>query len=431
MDLLAVSNSNDMNANDMKVNDMKPSICLLLLTVTGILTGCTDIDQENPYANRLHRLQVTAVYPEGYTEHLREGVTVQLADIDRGHAYKTETDKHGVAQFTLAQGIYRVQISDKNGPDIFNGSVDQVRLTGSDLSLTLPLTHSKAGTIIIKEIYCGGCTKLPQEGNYQSDKYIILHNNDSEVQYLDSLCFGSLDPYNSQATNVWVTQDEATGATLFPPFSPIAQCIWQFGGTGKTFPLQPGEDAVIAINGAVDHAAHYPQSVNLNKPGYFVCYNHVYFPNTQYHPAPGDQIAPDHYLNVVLKTGQANAYTFSIFSPATIIFKAKGTTIQEFVRQEGSVIQKPGSTAERVIAIPLDWVIDGTEVYYGGSSNNKKRISPSIDAGYVTQSATYDGRSMCRQVDEEATREAGYEILVDTNNSSTDFYEREKQSLHE
>ncbi len=29
------------------------------------------------------------------------------------------------------------------------------------------------------------------------------------------------------------------------------------------------------------------------------------------------------------------------------------------------------------------------------------------------------------------TQEAGYEVLVDTNNSSADFYEREKQSLHE
>ena len=43
---------------------------------------------------------------------------------------------------------------------------------------------------------------------------MILHNNTSETQYLDGLCFGSLDPYNSQATNVWVTQDESTGATI-------------------------------------------------------------------------------------------------------------------------------------------------------------------------------------------------------------------------
>ena len=71
------------------------------------------------------------------------------------------------------------------------------------------------------------------------------------------------------------------------------------------------------------------------------------------------------------------------------------------------------------------------EVYYGGSSSNKKRISPSIDAGYVTQSATYSGRSLYRHIDEEATQEAGYEVMADTNNSSTDFYERDKPSLHE
>ena len=150
-----------------------------------------------------------------------------------------------------------------------------------------------------------------------------------------------------------------------------------------------------------------------------------------YHPAPGDQISRDHYLDVVIKLGQANAYTFSIFSPATVIFKAQDTTIQEYVQQTGSVIQKPGSTVDQVIKIPLDWVIDGVEVYYGGSSSNKKRIAPSIDAGYVSQSALYDGRSLHRRVDEEASKEAGYEILEDTNNSSADFYEREQQSLHE
>lgn len=134
---------------------------------------------------------------------------------------------------------------------------------------------------------------------------------------------------------------------------------------------------------------------------------------------------------MVIKTGQANAYTFSVFSPATVIFKARNTTIQEFVNNENNVIQKPGSTIDRVVKIPNEWILDGVEIYYGGSSNNKKRLSPSIDAGYVTQSALYDGKTLFRRTDEEASNEAGYEILEDTNNSSNDFYEREKQSLHD
>lgn len=407
-------------------------LAYILLLMTFLTTGsCTDIDKDNPYDNQLYTLQVNAVYPDEYSDYLREGVTVKIEDIDRGNSYTSKTDKNGTVRFSLTKGIYRIQISDKAEQDIFNGLADKVKLVNGDLALNLPLVHSRSGDIVIKEIYCGGCTKLPFEGNYQSDKYMILHNNTSETQYLDGLCFGSLDPYNSQATNVWVTQDESTGATIFPDFLPVAQCVWQFGGTGQTFPLAPGEDAVVVICGAIDHAAQYPQSVNLNKPGYFVCYNPVYFWNTLYHPAPGDQITPDHYLNVVIKTGQANAYTFSVFSPATVLFKAKDTTIQDFVSQADNVIQKPGSTVDRIVKVPVDWVLDAVEIYYGGSSNNMKRMPPSVDAGYVTQSALYDGRTLYRHTDEEASREAGYEILEDTNNSSSDFYEREKQSLHE
>ena len=36
-----------------------------------------------------------------------------------------------------------------------------------------------------------------------------------------------------------------------------------------------------------------------------------------------------------------------------------------------------------------------------------------------------------RKVDESQSAASGYEVLMDTNNSMNDFYEREKQSLHE
>ena len=39
---------------------MKQFIYILLLTVTGIFAGCTDIDKENPYDNQLHSLQAVS-----------------------------------------------------------------------------------------------------------------------------------------------------------------------------------------------------------------------------------------------------------------------------------------------------------------------------------------------------------------------------------
>lgn len=394
-----------------------------------LAAACVDIKTTDPYQEGLNVLTVAAQWPEG--DFSREGASVLVEDINTGSRYAAMTDISGQASFRLPNGLYRVNLNGREDGNIFNGAADKVVLSGKDMTLSLRISVSKSGTIVIKEIYCGGCKKLPQEGNYQYDQYFILHNNDYKVQYLDGLCFGTLSPYNSTGSNPWVSKDSATGDTVYPEFLPIIQAVWQFPGDGDDFPLQPGEDAVICLKGAVDHAAQYPLSVNLNKPEYFVCYNNTYFPNTTNHPAPGDQISVDRYLNVVVKTGKANAYTLSISSPTLVIFRAEGVAIEDYVRRSDTIIPVPGSTVDNVVKVPYEWVVDAVEVFDGTSSTNSKRLAPSLDAGYVTQTDLYLGRSLMRNIDEQASENAGYEILQDTNNSLNDFYEREKQSLHE
>ncbi len=400
----------------------------ILLTIISV-AACMDMKTSDPYEGSLNVLTVTAQWPEG--DFTREGASVLVEDVNTGSRYMAVTDASGKAMFSLPNGLYRVNINGYSGSDIFNGAADKVVLSGNDLVLDLKISVSKAGTIVIKEIYCGGCRKLPLEGNYQYDQYFILHNNDYKVQYLDFLCFGTLSPYNSTGSSPWVSKDPVTGDSVFPDFLPVIQAVWQFPGDGDDFPLQPGEDAVVCLKGAVDHTLQYPLSVNLNKPGYFVCYNNTYFPNTTNHPAPGDRISVDRYLNVVVKTGKANAYTFSISSPTLVLFRSQDIRIEDYVRQSDSIIPVPGSTVDNVVKVPFDWVIDAVEVFDGTSSTNSKRLSPSLDAGYVVQTDLYLGRSLMRNVDEKASAVSGYEILVDTNNSLNDFYEREKQSLHE
>ena len=401
---------------------------LPLLAFSG---ACAPIEDSDPYSLAMNRLDITIVYPEGFESLYRDGVAVRINDPDKGSSYTVYTDRTGHAEATLANGIYRISVSDRTEEFVFNGAADRINLVNTDRQVTVGLKKSVSSDIVFKEIYNGGCPAYPLEGNYQSDKYVILHNNTSEVQYLDGLCFGTADPYNSQGTNVWVKYDQITGEALYPDYVPIVQVIWQFPGEGTDFPLQPGEDAVVVCCGAIDHTVQYPLSVNLDKENYFVCYNNVYFPNTRYHPAPGPNISPDRYLEVVLKMGQANAFTFSVFSPAPVIFRAEGMTIREFLNSEGAVIQKPGSTVDRIACIPIDWIIDGVDVFYGGSSNNVKRLQTQIDAGYVTLSENYLGHSLFRNTDEEASSALGFEVLMDTNNSSVDFHEREQQSLYE
>ena len=386
--------------------------------------SCADIRHVNPYKEGLHVLTVSPDWPESGLE--RSGAEVRVEDMNTGSRYVSQTDADGKAAFSLPSGLYRVTLSGRDGSNVFNASADKVVVSGEDFTLDLNLSISKAGSIVIKELYCGGCKKLPLEGDYQADQYFILHNNAYQVQYLDGICLGTLSPYNSTGANPWVSEKGQ-----LPEFIPIIQAVWQFPGDGDDFPLQPGEDAVVCLRGAIDHAAQYPLSVNLNRPDYFVCYNSTYFNNTAYHPAPGNLISQDRYLDVVIKTGKANAYTMSLSSPAVVIFRAEGITIQDYVLIPENVTPVPGSAVDNVVKVPYEWVLDAMEVFDGRSANNQKRLSASVDAGYVSLSDTFLGHTLMRRVDEEATAQAGYEILADTNNSLNDFYETEKQSLHE
>lgn len=400
---------------------MQIKVLTRLAALVLLLPACMELGA--PYEGSLNRLSVTAVYPEGFQP--RVGAAVTVENVAGEGVYKLLTDASGCVATMIPDGIYRIAVHDRDGSSVFNGTLDKVVVSDEDISVTLPLVYSKAGSLVIKELYCGGCSKVPEEGTYQSDQYMILHNNDSEPYMLDGLCLGTLSPYNSNSANPWSGADGS-----LPDFLPIIQAVWRIGGTGESFPLGPGEDAVICLRGAIDHSAQYPMSVNLNQPGYFVCYNPVYFPNTLYHPVPGGNIDEAHYLEVVIKTGQANAYTVSINSPAMVIFRPEDVDIYAFVQQADNLVQVPGSTVDRVVAVPLDWVVDALEVFNGGSSDNRKRLPVSLDAGYVTLSETFKGRTLMRRTDDEASASAGYEVLLDTNNSTEDFYERETQSLH-
>ena len=396
---------------------------IIILTAAALLlAGCMDVG--TPYApESLSRVTVKAVYPEGFAT--RAGATVSIENVLEDVGYEIHTGADASASISLPDGLYRVSVSDRDGMDVFNGNQDRVVVAGEDVSLTIELLHARAGALVVKELYCGGCPKTPEEGTYQADQYVIIHNNSSVVTYLDGLCMGSVAPYNSNANNPWLADDGS-----LPDFLPINDAIVMVPGDGDDFPLQPGEDAVVALRGAIDHSAQYPLSVNLNKPDYFVCYNTTYFPNQNYHPAPGNLIRDDHYLEVVVKTGQSNAYTLSLNSPAFVLFRAQGVDIHDYVRQEGAARQTPGSSIY-VSVIPFDWVVDGVEVFNGSTTSNRKRLPATIDAGYISLSETFKGHTLMRQVDTEASAAAGYEVLADTNNSSTDLYERETQSLHE
>lgn len=411
---------------------MRKFVCMALTVLATIFAaGCTSFSDSHPYEADLLTLEIASIYPAGYESSVQSGVEVKAEEITNGNYYIARTDDAGRATFRIPRGVYRISIADWREDAIFNGALEEIRLTEGNAAqrFELPLIQSTPGTIVFKEIYCGGCPMTPATGNLQTDQYVILHNNANKTQYLDGLCFGVVAPSTAAGTNNWVKTD-SDGQLVFQEFAPIFECIWQFRGSGTDFPLAPGEDAVVAIRGAVDFTQDFPLSVNLNKPEYFATFSRLHFENEKLHLTPGDQIQESHILQVLKKTGTSKAYTIAIQSPAVIIFRPEaGFDFEGYVADDSQcVATDPGGNA-KCFKVPWAWILDGVEVFY--STRNQKRLTPEVDAGAFTFSVTYQGHTIHRKLNETATAANGYPIYVDTNNSSVDFYERSTQSLHE
>ena len=142
----------------------------LLIGVALLLTACVE-DYKSPWPDALQLLSVNAVYPDGYAHAVHEGAVIRIEEISSGAAYlaKTgaaylaKTDRRGLAEIEVPPGIYRITCSDRSGKDLFNGAADKVVVTERRI-VDLRLSHSRAGGLVVKEIYCGGCSKAPQEG---------------------------------------------------------------------------------------------------------------------------------------------------------------------------------------------------------------------------------------------------------------------------
>ncbi len=406
-------------------------ITILLFALLS-LAGCSSLE-DAPYDGILRELTVRLNYPEEYAGCLREGVRIMARDMTSRNEYVAATDRGGVARFRMPKGLYRISLSDRTATgDRFNGVIEQVQLTGGeDLSVTIPLIHLFPSTLVIREAYFGGCPKTPLEGRLINDQYLIIHNNDNKVQYLDGLCFGCADPYTSASNlNTWVEKD-ADGNLKFQEFVPIVEAVWRFPGSGQEFPLAPGEDAVLVIKGAIDYTKEFPLSVNLDKSEYFVCHSRLHYSNEKQHITPGKNIQDAHILKVLKKTGKANAYTVAIQSPAILIFRPDDPLfdLDAYIADDSrSLAIAPGGSSQ-CVKIPWEWVLDGMEVFY--SIKNNKRLSPEVDANPIFFTGPGLGYSLHRHLDEVASEVAGYEVYCDTNNSADDFYERKTASLHQ
>lgn len=179
-------------------------------------------------------------------------------------------------------------------------------------------------------------------------------------------------------------------------------------------------------------------------------------------------IPTSHYLSAV-HYGAGNAWPLSTTGPAFFVFQTKGQSPADFANDTANENYHGGeakpSNARR--KVPVEWILDGVEVFTTTSDKNEKRLTAQVDAGQVYHK-NQQGYSLYRNVDKEATeaiegnegklvysytmgtdldgtvssdpstidaeasiKQGARIVYMDSNNSTNDFHQRKEASLRD
>ncbi|WP_119080883.1 DUF4876 domain-containing protein [Chitinophaga alhagiae] len=383
------------------------------ITTLVLLTGMLFSACKNNRSGDLRTAGVTVKvnYPATYSQQSASQASVTITSIADGSTKTAAAGNDGQAVFSgVLPGSYHLSAT-RNltaqealtltgvGQELtLNAASNNVTVSGTeDVTFTLELQGTVAGSLLIKEVYYTG-SKTVAGGTYFSDQFVEIYNNSTDTLYLDSLCIG--DAYgNSGLINP---------NSLPTPFNTDNQHVylsnvWRIPGTGKDRKLAPGRSIIIAQDG-VNHkdALLNPASpVDLSKADW-EAYNER--PDGRDADAPA---VPN--LERVYFTGGFD-WLLTVFGPGVVIFRANFESLEK--------VAIPGSTLDPRIKVPNSAVIDAFEGLKDAGSVAYKRIPTALDAGFVYADDTYNMQSFRRKT---ATTINGRKVLQDTNNSSTDF----------
>ena len=170
---------------------MKKQLHIHLLLIIGIITLFFQSCENNYDSNyETFSVKVQLNYPDQFQP--TQNVPVSLLNLTNNVTYTHKTDSQGIVQFEIPSGIYEIFVSETRTiaaiSYIFSGNN---RLGLNDFgkkseTVTIELSVSQSASIIIKELYNGGCPKDDGSGTFRQGQYIILYNNSEASVSLDN-----------------------------------------------------------------------------------------------------------------------------------------------------------------------------------------------------------------------------------------------------
>lgn len=378
---------------------MKKGFYLLLVLLLFLASYSDD-------ENRSSSVYIQLLPPDGYSTLPYEEMEVTLTNKDQGTMYSLHCSSTGQASFNVEPGYYTASVHYQAASGlVFSGRIESLSLLRDEAEaiIELPLLLAKTSALVIKEIYFGGC-KGQNNKDYQADQYVILYNNSDQIVYLDGLCLGIVDPgYNQESPWMNYTDMERI---------PVNDLTWQFPGSGKEYPLAPGEETTIATN-AVDHTGgeyQHANSVDLSGVDWGFWDVNLERQTIAAGVKPMTLLVN---LNPLLVM-----YSLPVFGPTFMVFSLQESP-EKYVQNPENREPRPKANNQdkQYLMVPKEWVIDCVECVK--DIDSPKRVPNELDNGkcYIPGDR-YSGRSIIRK---KVGTTDGRTIYQDTNNSTEDM----------
>ena len=299
------------------------------------------------------------------------------------------------------------------------GVLYQIALHGQKKNLDVDLYtfHSSEG-FVLSEIYFSG-SKTPENKIYRSDAYFEIYNNSSEVLYADGLCIGESafattikQDYKQDKTNILIKDIINKNV--------VVKAIYQIPGSGKDYPVKPGECILIA-DMAQNHKDKNSKSVDLSNADF------EWFDKDNKNRDTDNPEVPNMnkiycYTETIwnLNSNGQNSYILFRLDKKESDFLA-ANKFDYYYMFEHPRLPKP-------IRKPfLGYTVNNSLIMDAVNITTPSRfkwlvINESLDMGYTHSGdgdASRYGKSVQRKV--SYINEKGRKVLMDTNNSTVDF----------
>lgn len=395
-----------------------------IASATLMMSSCVDDDADN--AADSIAVAFSNHWPEGVEAAAVTSATVSMRELNTGQTFTVNPLSSDLA--TLPIGVYdytgtatvtcTVPASGEDG-SAPSAIEKNMRVTGSSVTVSNPVQltldwffSNPGGTLVFSEIYACGSPNATATGGLR-DTYLRITNNTGETIWADGLGIAESAFVNARASMYEILTPANDRNVNF-----TAGTIWVIPGSGKDYPIAPGESIKIADQ-AIDWSAQVPGALNHLDADFEWHDDHAQDTDN---PSVTNLDKWYSYSNTIwIISNQCNRSYALVKYPAGMTADEYLATCHggyDYIHTIGTHMHN-----DKAYLIPNDWILDGVNLgndvtYVYGA------LADGIDISYASIS-TIDkdpnrfGKVFRRKT--AVTHPDGRTELQDTNDSRTDF----------